>query len=67
VDLKLSPRALEQYPFEIENKNVEKLNIWAALEQAETHGELNPILFFRRNRSKLYMAMEAERFLCLIK
>lgn len=67
-DLKLSPRARQTYPLSIECKNVEKLNIWQALEQTESHvkeGRL-PILFFRRNRSKLYCTLEAKEFLALI-
>jgi hypothetical protein len=62
-DIQLSPAALEIYPFKIECKNVEKLNIWKALEQAQSHnGEGTPVLFFKRNRSDLYVAIRAEDF-----
>ena len=65
-DIQLSPAAREQYPFAIEVKNQEALNIWASLEQASGHvgdDEYFPQLYFTRNRTKLYMAMEAKHFL----
>jgi hypothetical protein len=67
VDLKLSPAAQKIYPFAIEAKNVEKLNIWAALEQSEGHrtDKLTPAVFFKRNRSEMYVAMKAEEFIKL--
>ncbi len=68
-DVKLSQRAFDTVPYCIECKNVESLNIWKALEQAESHkakagGE--PLLFFKRNRSKLYVALDAEFFIALL-
>lgn len=74
-DLKLSPAAREVYPFVIEGKNQEKLNIWDALEQAECHRPFSfstdwlpvPVVFFRRNRSKMYVALEAESFVRLVR
>lgn len=69
-DLKLSPAARAVLPLAIECKNVEKLNIWAALEQAESHCDIEenePVLFFKRNRSKLYAAIDAQVLLSLIK
>ena len=36
-DIQLSPAARSVYPFSIECKNLEKLNIFQALEQAETN------------------------------
>ncbi len=66
-DLKLSPLARSIYPLAIECKNQESLNIWAALEQAKGHSEKYPgVVFFRRNRSKLYVALEAEEFVKLV-
>lgn len=65
-DLWLSPLARVAFPYTIECKNVEALNIWKALEQAESHNPDFPgILFFRRNRSKLYVALSAEDFMKL--
>lgn len=49
----------------IEAKNVEALNIWKALEQSERDAGENelPVVVFKRNRSKVYVAMEFERWL----
>lgn len=69
-DLHLSPAAKQVYPWAIECKNVESLNVWKALDQAVSHqqgGEEVPLLFFRRNRSKLYVALEAEHFMRLVR
>lgn len=67
-DIKLSPVARKLFPFSIECKNVEKLNIWSALEQAENNVKegTDPILVFKRNRSKTYVALEIETFMKLL-
>lgn len=69
-DLHLSPKALETYPFVLEGKNQESISIWAALEQSESHArkcpERIPVLFFRRNKSELYVGIRAEAFLKLV-
>ena len=68
VDLKLSPAARKKFPYSVECKNVEKLNIWSALEQAEenTKPDTTAAVVFRRNHSKTYIALEFEEFLKLI-
>lgn len=69
VDILMSEAALNEYPFAIEVKCQEALNIWAALEQAEESKAegLTPILCFKRNRSDLYVALKFEDFLDLVK
>lgn len=69
TDIKLSHAARQQFPYSVEAKNQEKLNIWASLEQAEanTKDSTEPVLFFKRNRSKMYVALSAEHFFQLIK
>jgi len=55
----LSPAARKLFPFAVECKNQEKLNIWSSLEQAEQNaGEHIPLLVFKRNRSKTYISMD---------
>ena len=53
----------------IEAKNVEALNIWNALAQSERDaGESEmPIVIFKRNRSKVYVAMGFEDYIALYK
>lgn len=68
-DLKLSPHAQKQFPFAIEVKNVEKLNVREAYEQACSHarsGEI-PILFHTKNRSEMLVTLRAEDFLQFLK
>ena len=58
-DILLSPAARKLFPFSVECKNQEKLNIWSSLEQAEDNaGQHIPLLVFKRNRSKTYISME---------
>lgn len=81
-DILMSPFARSIYPFTIEVKNQESLNIWSALNQAKQHlisasqipnkpnsdqSSVTPVLCFRRNRSLLYISMEMEDFLKLFR
>lgn len=53
----------------LELKNVEALNIWKALEQSERdagEGEM-PTVVFKRNRSRIYVALGFEDWIELIK
>lgn len=66
-DLQFSPLAKKHLGLAIECKNVEALNIWKALEQTEGEARSGlPSLFFRRNRTKLYVALDAEEFMKLL-
>ena len=66
-DIKLSPAARKLIPYSFECKNQEKLNIWDSLNQAEENsGGYNPVLIFKRNRSKTYAVLEIEKFVELI-
>ena len=69
TDIKLSHAAQQAFPYSVEVKCQEKLNIWASLGQAESNVKENthPVLFFKRNRSTMYVAMDAEHFFNLIK
>ena len=66
-DILLSPAARRLFPFSVECKNQEKLNIWGALEQAEDNsGNHTPLVIFKRNRSKTYAVLEFDRLLELL-
>ena len=66
-DIKLSPAARKLIPYSFECKNQEALNIWSSLEQAETNsGDYDPVLIFKRNRSKTYAVINIEKFIELI-
>jgi hypothetical protein len=69
VDLLLSPLAQKLFPYSVECKNCESLNIFKALEQAEHNStdKLKPIVIFKRNRSKTFVTLEFDEFLRLLK
>lgn len=68
VDIKLSPAAKKLIPWAFECKNVEKLNIWDALLQAEANAcKEAPALVFTKNRKPIYVALTLEKFLEIIK
>ena len=67
-DIKLSPAARKIIPYSFECKNQERLNIWSSLSQAEENSnDRTPVLVFKRNRSKTYVAIDVDSFLNLIK
>ena len=66
-DILLSPAARKLFPFSVECKNQEKLNIWSALEQAEDNsGNHIPLVIFKRNRTKTYAVLEFDNLLDLL-
>ena len=66
-DILLSPAARKLFPFSVECKNQEKLNIWSALEQAEENsGNHIPLVIFKRNRTKTYAVLEFDNLLDLL-
>ena len=66
-DILLSPAARKLFPFSVECKNQEKLNIWSSLEQAEINsGKHDPLVIFKRNRSKTYVVLEFDKLLELL-
>ena len=67
MDIWLSETAKEYFPFAIESKNTQSLSIWKALEQAENNKEdLEPLLIFSRNHSKIYATLEFSKLLKML-
>jgi hypothetical protein len=65
-DVLLSPAARRLLPISIETKNVERIQIWEAIKQAEANaGEYTPVVFFTRNRTSEYAVLPAEALLDL--
>jgi len=63
-DLLFSPAARRLFPFSIECKNVEKLNIWSAIDQClENTGNHEPLVAFKKNGKEPYIAIRLEKFL----
>ena len=66
-DIVLSPAAKKVIPYSFECKNQERLNLWKSLEQAESNCEdRQPVLIFKRNRSKIYAAIDFDHFIEII-
>ena len=54
-DLIMSRSAREKFPYSIECKNQESLNIWKSYEQAQQNsGNYEPIVIIKRNNLKIY-------------
>ena len=67
TDLILSPKAYTYFPLAVECKNVEKVNLWAAYEQACGHSDPGePVVFLARNRTKPLAIVSAEWLLELL-
>ena len=67
-DLIMARAAREKFPFSIECKNQESLNVWRAWEQAsENSGKYDPILVIKKNNVKPLVVVDAEYFVNLIK
>jgi len=67
-DLKLAESVRARFPFAIEAKRQERLNVWEALRQCEENAAregLKPLLVFRRNRSDPYVVLRLADFLAM--
>lgn len=65
-DLIMARAAREKFPYSIECKNIEKLNVWAAYEQASSNkGNYEPIVVMRKNNKKALVVIDAEYFVKL--
>ena len=67
-DVVMARAAREKFPFSIECKNVERLNVWDAYDQAIANsGDYEPLLVMKKNRKKPLVVMDAEAFISLFK
>ena len=67
-DLIMSRAARHKFPYSVECKNQEKLNIWAAWEQANGNkGIYEPLVVIKKNGVKPLVVLDAENFLDMIK
>ena len=63
-DLIMARAAREKFPYSIECKNQEKLNIWDAYAQAQANsGDHEPIVFIKKNGKKPLAVVDAEHFI----
>ena len=63
-DLIMARAAREKFPYSIECKNQETLNVWKSYEQAKSNsGEYEPVVFIRRNNQTPLVVVDAEYFI----
>ena len=67
-DLIMARAAREKFPYSIECKNQEAVNVWKSYEQArENCGGYEPVLFIKRNNTKALAVVDADFFIKLHK
>ena len=67
-DLIMARAAREKFPYSIECKNQESLNIWKSYEQAQQNcGNYEPIVVIKRNNVKPLVLVDADYFIELHK
>ena len=67
-DLIMSKAARNKFPYSIECKNQERLNIWSAWEQANNNkGIYEPLVVLKKNGVRPLVVLDAENFLEMIK
>jgi len=65
-DLIMARSARKKFPYSIECKNQEKVNIWDAYEQAEENSKnYEPIVVLKRNNTKPLVLIDADYFVNL--
>tara|TARA_B100000929_G_C15273152_1_gene340899 strand:+ start:220 stop:600 length:381 start_codon:yes stop_codon:yes gene_type:complete len=63
-DIMMSPLARSYFPYSIECKNTEKINVWKSYEQAKSNSkQFEPMLVIKRNNSKPLIIIDAEYFI----
>lgn len=65
-DLIMARAARKKFPHSIECKNVERLNVWDAYEQACANaGDYEPIVVIKKNRKNPLVVVDAQYFIKL--
>jgi len=67
ADIKLSPAARKEIPYKFEAKNQERVNVWAAYEQAQGHeGSGEAVVVIKKNHHSPLAIVDAEHFFKII-
>ena len=65
-DLIMARAARKKFPYSIECKNQESINVWKSYEQAkENSGDYEPIVVLKRNNAKPLVLVDADYFVRL--
>ena len=66
-DVQLSPAARKLFPYSIECKNLAKIAVFNYYEQAIGHGNYEPLVVIKQNRSRPLAVVDLEHFMELVK
>ena len=67
-DLIMARAARQKFPFSVECKYVEKLNVWEAYEQEKSNSkDHEPIVVMKKNQKKPLVVVDADFFISLFK
>ena len=65
-DLIMARSAREKFPYSVECKNQEKINLWESYNQAQQNSKnYEPVVILKRNNSKPLILVDAEYFVNL--
>ena len=65
-DLIMARAAREKFPYSIECKNQESINVWKSYEQAQENSkDYEPVVVLKRNNTKPLVLVDAEYFVKL--
>lgn len=62
-DVKLSEKAFKLFPYDIECKNQERINIWDAYKQVSKRCDGEPVVVIKRNKANPLVIVDAEYFI----
>tara|TARA_R110000824_G_scaffold43088_6_gene126392 strand:- start:1328 stop:1660 length:333 start_codon:yes stop_codon:yes gene_type:complete len=63
-DLIMAQSARKRFPYSIECKNQERINVWNAYNQADVNsGQYEPVVFIKKNKHKPLAVVDAEYFI----
>ena len=67
-DVIMARVARKKFPYSVECKNQQAVNVWKSYQQAESNcGKYEPLLVIKRNRTKPLVLVDAEHFIGLFK
>jgi len=65
-DIIMGKLSRQRFPYSVECKNQEKVNVWSAYEQAESNCKgYTPIVVMKKNNKKPLVVVDAEHFVTL--
>tara|TARA_Y100000033_G_scaffold46489_1_gene51010 strand:+ start:605 stop:946 length:342 start_codon:yes stop_codon:yes gene_type:complete len=65
-DIIMGKLSRQKFPYSVECKNQEKVNVWSAYEQAESNSKgYEPVVVIKKNRKKPLVVIDAEYFVKL--